>query len=156
MTDRYALISGGVVRNVCLWNGDVHTWRPEPEYTAIQAPDNVAIGWTYDGTTWGEPVPVPPPVPETISDRQFFQALANLGIITEAEAIAAVATGTLPALLDGLVEAIPDPAARFDARMKLCGAVEFSRSQPLVAALGSSFGWSPDQIDDLWRAAGSL
>ena len=39
------------------------------------------------------------PVPDIISDRQFFQQLAILGLINEAEALAAVGPGTMPATL---------------------------------------------------------
>jgi hypothetical protein len=56
MTERWAMISDGVVVNVCRWDGDLNTWQP-PEGIVMQpAPDNVGIGWTWDGENWSPPV----------------------------------------------------------------------------------------------------
>lgn len=103
--------------------------------------------------TWSKAVP-PVPVPETISDRQFFQALAEspFKIITQEEALAAVKTGDLPASMIAMIQALPD-AAKFSAEMILSGATEFRRSHPLVAAFGTAFGWTSEQIDAFWIEA---
>lgn len=91
----------------------------------------------------------------TISDRQFFQQLALSGIISEAEAEAAVATGTIPAAMLALVDALPSEQ-RFGARMMLKGAVEFRRDHPLTNALAAMYGWSNEQVDALFEAAAAL
>lgn len=53
--ERWAMIKEGTVINVCLWDGLLTTWQP-PEGIEMQpAGDQVAIGWTWDGT-WHEPV----------------------------------------------------------------------------------------------------
>jgi hypothetical protein len=94
-------------------------------------------------------------VPQIISDRQFFQALALQGVITEAEALDAVGPGVIPAWLDALIDTLPEDQ-RFAARMLLRGATIFERSHPMVAVLGVGMGWSDAQIDALWAAAAQL
>lgn len=96
-----------------------------------------------------------PPVPASISDRQFAQQLAVLGTITEAEALAWAARGDLPAALEAAVGALPE-AERFAARMLIAAATSYERSHPLVAELGGLMGYSAHALDDLWRAAAQL
>lgn len=94
-------------------------------------------------------------VPETISDRQFFQQLAAQGVITPAEALAAVKTGAIPATLQSFIDTLPTEQ-KFAAEMLVSGAVAFSRRHPMTAALGAGLGWTAEQIDALWRAAAAL
>lgn len=53
---RYAMIKDGIVQNICLWDGDTTKWTPPEGMIVIPAPDNVGIGWTYDGANWAAPV----------------------------------------------------------------------------------------------------
>ena len=108
--------------------------------------------WTMQWAIEPKPVYVPP----LISDRQFFHALAKWQIISEQEALAAVATGTIPQAMSDIVEAMPVDSERFDAKMFLSGAVEFRRNHPLVAVFGAAMGWTDAQIDDLFIFAGAL
>jgi hypothetical protein len=101
-------------------------------------------------------VPRPEPVPQTISDLQFFQQLAVGGTITQAEALAAVKVGTIPATLQGIVDGLSDPAQKFAANMRLAGATVFERSHPLTEAIGAAQGMSSEQVDDFFRAASAL
>jgi hypothetical protein len=94
-------------------------------------------------------------VPQTISDRQFFQQLAIAGIISQEEALAAVKTGDIPAALSGFIAALDD-AARFNAEMLLSGATLFQRAHPLTDAIAAAQGMTPDQVDDFFRAAAAL
>lgn len=113
------------------------------------------LDWLMEGN---EPQPFEPPpaaVPTEISDRQFFQQLAVMNLITEAEAIAAVSTGTLPLAMAGFINQLP-AEQRFAARMALQGATTFVRTNPLVETFGEMQGMTPEQIDDLWRAASLL
>ncbi len=87
-----------------------------------------------------------------ISDRQFFQALAQAGAITADEALAAVMTGRLPAAIEAAVSALP-AAERFAARMLLSGATAFERGHPMVARLGAAIGYDAAALDALWQAA---
>jgi hypothetical protein len=56
----------------------------------------------------------PPTAPRVfiISDRQFYQQLAIQGIVTQAEALAAVGPGTLPSKLSSLISQLPAAAQR--------------------------------------------
>ena len=93
--------------------------------------------------------------PSEISDRQFFQQLAIMGLISEDEAISAVSTGALPPVMAGFIDQLP-ANQRFAARMALQGATTFIRSNPLVETFGSMQGMTSSEIDDLWRAASLL
>jgi hypothetical protein len=97
----------------------------------------------------------PAPVPETISDRQFFQALALQGTISQAEALAAVKTGTIPAVLQTAISSLTGNDA-FNAEMLLSGATEFKRSHPLTVAIGAAQGMNPAQIDAFFQFAAGL
>lgn len=102
-----------------------------------------------------DPATLPPPVPFMISDRQFFEQMTAAGLATEAEAEAAVATGTLPASLAELVELLPTQA-QFRARMLLKGATQFYRQHEMTDTIAWLYGWSDAQVDDFFRAAADL
>lgn len=124
----------------------------EGERVTYLPPELVDGVWTRQCVV--EPVAVV--VPRVISDRQFFHALAKMTVISEQEALAAVATGSIPQAMSDIVEAMPVDSERFDAKMFLSGAVEFRRDHPLVAVFGAAMGWTESQIDDLFVFAGSL
>ncbi|SEO99818.1 hypothetical protein SAMN04487843_105366 [Methylobacterium sp. ap11] len=90
-----------------------------------------------------------------ISDRQFFQALAQAGAITADAALAALMTGRLPAVIEAAVSALPE-AERFAARMLLSGATAFERGHPMVAQLGAALAYDDKELDALWHQAASL
>lgn len=102
-----------------------------------------------------DPATLPAPVPQSISDRQFFQQLAIQDVITEQEAENAVAIGEIPAAMTALIEMLPEQA-RFDARMTLKGATVFERHHEMVDTIAWLYGWTSEQVDDLFRAAGAL
>ena len=106
--------------------------------------------------TWAYPPAPAEPVPPSISDRQFFQQLAIAGKITQDEALAAVKTGTIPAMLQAIIDAMPDAGNRFNAEMLLSGATVFLRAHPLTEALGEAQGMTSEEIDALFRAAAQL
>lgn len=95
------------------------------------------------------------PAPSEISDRQFFQQCAILGLINEVEALAAVSTGTLPAAMAAFVETLPSEE-QFAARMTIQGATVFHRDHPLVPAFGTAWQMDDAALDALWRAASVL
>jgi hypothetical protein len=131
--------------------GEIQQWKLVPR--VLKTGDASAV---FDGSNFEVTRPDPvPPVPQIISDRQFFQQLCIMGLITEDEALAAVGPGTLPASLSALVAQLPEDQ-QFSANMLLKGATQFDRSHPMVAALGAAFGLQPNQTDQLWRNASSL
>lgn len=99
--------------------------------------------------------PVKPFVPETISDRQFYQMLAMTGKITQDEALAAVQIGAIPAALSGFLAGL-SPDEQFAAKMLLSGAVEFHRHHPLTLAVGQAQGLTEADIDQFWIGASQL
>lgn len=96
------------------------------------------------------------PVPQIISDRQFFQQAAVAGLITQAEALAAVQTGSIPAMLQMVVDELPDANQRFAATMLLAGATQFERNHPLTVEVGTHLGLTTAQVDDFFIAAAQL
>lgn len=132
--------------------------------TRMTVPDDMTNGhrqliaaWEEAGNTIPafDPPPEIVPVPESISDRQFFHILAVDGLITEAEALAAVKTGDAPAAFEAFIASLPE-GQRFNARMLLEGATTFERRHPLTEAFGALYGMTPEEIDDLWRRASAL
>ena len=123
-------------------------------YFVPDDPDNIDRQ-ALDGVEIAPYAPPPPPVPVEISDRQFFQALAIVGLISQADALAAVMTGALPPAFEAFVAALP-AGEQFGARMALSGATIFRRDHPLTAAFGAASGKSPAEIDELFRLAASL
>lgn len=95
-------------------------------------------------------------VPKIISDRQFFHALAKMGIISNQEALGAVKTGTIPQAMLDIVNQVANDNDRFDVEMVLSGAIEFQRTHPLVATFAAAMGWTDAQVDDLYLLARTL
>lgn len=112
-------------------------------------PEEVTAAEAYAAT-------IPPYVPQVISDRQFFQQAAVAGIITQAEAIAAVQTGTIPSMLQTIIDGLPDADQKFAATMLLAGATQFERNHPLTVAVGAHLGLTTAQVDDFFIAAAQL
>ena len=102
-----------------------------------------------------DPATLPPPVPPSISDRQFCQQLAVMKLITEQEAEDAVAPGTIPATLAALVEMLPEQA-RHDARMLLKGATVFERHHEMTDTIAWMYGFDAAAVDQLFRDASAL
>lgn len=102
----------------------------------------------------------PPPIPEPqippISDRQFYQQAALGGYITQSDALAAVQTGFIPAILQQLVDETLDPEEKFNAQMLLAGATIFYRQHQLTGRIGEAFGLTPVELDQFWKDAAKL
>jgi hypothetical protein len=94
-------------------------------------------------------------VPTEISDRQFFQELAIMGLITKEAALGAVMTGTLPAQFVNFIAALPEDE-QFDANMQLCGATVFKRNNKFVSVFGMLQGMTEADLDALWKRASQL
>lgn len=129
-------------------------WIIPPGHFVIETYGN--IGEIWNGTNF---VPntelIIKNVPESISDRQFFQGCALYNLITQSEALEAVKTGTLPTTLAGFINQLP-VEQRFSAEMLLSGATIFERSNPHVDAFGQLAGMTSDQLDDFWIFCSTL
>ena len=161
----FASIANGVVAAIVdipdgLTPGkDVYT----PEYAAtlvsVPAADAglFASGWAYANGAFSAPAPSGPVqnVPAQVTDKQFFQAAAVLGIITQAEAIAFMANGAMPANLAAAIASLPS-AEQFPATMAVLGAHYFYRNDPFVLALSAAMGETSAQVDALFTLAATL
>lgn len=94
------------------------------------------------------------PVPQSISDRQFFQQLAVIAVITQDDALKSNAAVIPPPLL-AIIDSMPADQ-QFSAKMLVSGATIFERSHPMTAAIGAAYGWTDEQIDGFFRAAAIL
>ncbi|WP_103336560.1 hypothetical protein [Pseudotabrizicola formosa] len=102
------------------------------------------------------PAPVPAPSPDDIraaipplTRRQVFIALHRLGMITAAEAIAAAATGVVPAALEALFAALPEPD-QTDARVTFAAFQMAYRLDPMTAMIAAAADKSDAEIDAIW------
>lgn len=95
---------------------------------------------------------LPGPAIPAISDRQFAQQLAVLGVISEAEALAWAARGDLPAALEAAIDKL-QAEERFAARMLLSSATKYEFSHPLGQKLGALLGFDEPSRRELWTAA---
>ena len=150
---RYVLIKAGKVINVI-----------ELEPTAVYVPDDgqiifpsdtAASGDSWDGTTFTRAAPPPSPVPTDITDRQFFQAAAQIGMITKPEALAMMSSGAMPMSLANALKSLP-PDDLFAVQMKIVGIKQFQRTDPFLVELATAMGVTPSQVDDLFRLGSTL
>ena len=117
------------------------------DYSAFQA-------WLAAGNT-PNPAPAALAVPQAVSDRQFFQAAAQLGIISQSDALAMMSAGVIPANLLTAIQTLP-VGAQFAAKMEIIGNRSFSRNDPLVIGLSTAMGQTPAQVDALFALAATL
>lgn len=116
-------------------------------------------GGTVYGATWtGSEIirQAADNVPEEISRRQFFQQLAVAGIITNAEALAAMKSGAVPQALQAIIDALPTEQDRFNAEMLVVGADTFYRTHPLTETVRLAMQWTEEQRDNFWLEASKL
>lgn len=102
------------------------------------------------------PPPVPEPTPEELraaipplTRRQVFIALHRLGLITADEAVAAAATGAVPAALEPVFAALPEPD-QTDARVTFAAFQMAYRLDPMTAMIAAAAGMADEQIDAIW------
>lgn len=145
----------GVITNRIILNAPEN--YPVPDgYSLFEETEPMDIGATYQDGVY-TPLPTPPPsaIPvNPISDWQFFQKLADLGIITQAEALASNG-GVIPKALLDIIDGLPE-AKRFAAKMRVGGATVYNRTHWLTIAVGHAYGWTDEQIDDFFRSAAAL
>lgn len=102
------------------------------------------------------PEPVPEPSPEDIraaipplTRRQVFIALHRLGLITAPEAVAAAATGVVPAALEPAFAALPEPD-QTDARVTFAAFQMAYRLDPMTEMIAAASGMTDEEIDAIW------
>ncbi len=149
--------------------GEPHLSVVRSDGAVIPADPDNADWQAYQAWLTAGNTPAPAPVlavavPMVITDRQFFQQLASTPkpgatdgstIITQADAIAAVSTGTVPSAMQPLINGLP-AAERFAATMKIAGATQFNIADPITLAIAAAYGWSQAQLEAFWTAAANL
>lgn len=154
MVYRYAQLDPA---NICMavseLSGEVDA--PHMVLLADELTEDV-IGHRYENGQWVEvpQEPVAEPVAD-ISSRQFFQGLYKRELITKQEALAAISTGAIPAVMQSLIDQLPEET-RDDAEFLIAGATMFERLNPVAEFIRMLFGWSAEQADDFWRFAATL
>lgn len=136
--ERFAIIENGIVGNIVIADAEF-----AQEQGWLAAPDDVEIGWTYDGNDFAAPVVSPEEIRAAIRPVTMRQAR-----------LALLAAGVLGDVAPALA-ALPSPH-RDAAEIEWEYASEVRRDAPLIAALGSALGLTEDQIDDLFEAAAVL
>ncbi len=136
--ERFAIIENGIVGNIVIADAEF-----AQDQGWLAAPDDVEIGWTYDGNDFAAPVVSPEEIRAAIRPVTMRQAR-----------LALLAAGVLGDVAPALA-ALPSPH-RDAAEIEWEYASEVRRDAPLIAALGSALGLTEDQIDDLFEAAAVL
>jgi hypothetical protein len=96
------------------------------------------------------------PVPASVSDRQFAQALAEIGDLDWVAATEWAATGEVPLEILSILQGIPDQLTSNRALMFLRSATVYERHHPMTETLLAAMGKSPEDADNLWRLAATL
>lgn len=93
------------------------------------------------------------PVPQSCTRRQMLIGLMLAGYITAAEAKAAATTGAVPALVQQVINGLPDQTARDIATITWASMRDCMRTDPLIPLLANVVNppLTSPQIDDLFR-----
>lgn len=132
----YAFIQNGIV---------THVLRVEPStiYAPIVAaqyipcPQDVEVGWLYDGSSFTPPTPVPAPAPTTCTPAQGLIALYALKQLTEQD------------ILDAIAQ-IPDPVQRYTATIGYQRATTWQRSSATMTTMAQLLGLTEEDLDALF------
>lgn len=140
----------------------------DPEKSQIPDHEIIGIdedyGETFDqggsvyGKIWDKKqeriVQAKPDIPDSINRRQFFQQAAISQIISEEDALAAMA-GTIPPSLATAITKLPQ-SYQFPVKALVTGAQSFERSHELTPIIAKSFGLDDAQVRQFWEAAAKL
>lgn len=137
---RYALLVNGIV--------DVISFEPQSD-PWIEVDATVFAGFILneDGTFSS-----PPPPPQSIPNLSFAQLLIGLvgeGWISEAEGEEWL-KGNLPPTVLAVIDQLP-PNQRFVAKARATRPTEVVREDPLVNALASFAGKTPEELDQFFQ-----
>ena len=136
---RYALIDGGVVRNVVLADAGWPGLADAEQAVELAEGQACGPGYTYDGQSFAAPAPVVV-VPGAVTMRQARRALLAAGLLAAVEAA-----------IDALAE--PERSA---ARIEWEYSSEVQRHNGFVTQLAPALGLSDAQLDALFVSAAAL
>ncbi len=87
---------------------------------------------------WQAAQAAPAPVPQRITRRQGRLALLQAGLLDQVEAM------------------MRDPGAPRDIRITYEDATEWSRDSPMILTFGQALRLTPEQVDEMFRAAAQM
>ncbi len=113
-------------------------------------------GGTVYGKLWNGSRIVTPEasVPDSLSRRQFFQQATLSQIISEEDALNAIA-GKIPKVMEDAIDQMPKEY-QFPAKALVVGAQSFQLSNSLTPIVGKSLGLDEEQIKQFWISASKL
>ena len=145
---KYAIIEQGKVTNITLWDG-VSAWTPAAG-EAVACPENVGIGWTYDGETWA----APEPAAETsrwIGSHRFLFTLHSFEQQVLMDAVHTAAMGITPAQILNF-----DPGAVDGNGYPLAALRVFRLAYEMMDKLGGNVDLLSGNMDAFLQAAGAV
>jgi hypothetical protein len=90
-----------------------------------------------------------------LTPRQLFIGLAAAGLVTDDEAIASAALGTLPAAVEAVVAGL-SPAEQTAARITWARMGVVERTDPLVALLAAQAGKTAEDVDAFFETFAAI
>jgi hypothetical protein len=114
-------------------------------------------GWgVADGALASGVAPPPAPPPRlTITPRQLLIGLQRAGMITDEEALAAAATGAVPASIETLFAALSEQDA-LEARITWARMTVVERGHPLVDEMLVAAGKTAEEADEFFVACAAI
>jgi len=133
---RGAKIENGVVVN--LWI--VPSLTAFEGIDLILAPNEVLVGWSYNGLDFIAPEPPPTPIPKVVTMRQARLALLQQGLL---------------ASIQPAIDALDEPH-RSGANIEWEYSQEVERNRPFVELLSQALELTDDDLDALFELAATL
>ena len=135
----YARINNGTVVFTMSANPST-VFAPETVAEFVACPDDVQVGWLYDGENFTPAPPAPPVVPAAVTMRQARLALLGAGLLDD---------------IDAAINAMPSPQKEA-ARIEWEYSQEVQRHNGFVSVLAPMLGLTEAQTDALFIGAATL
>jgi hypothetical protein len=182
MLNTYFLIdsSSNTITNVFSWNGDIDNYVvPDGFFVKQRTFDSGWINSFWNGVKAIEPRPYPSwildtnnetwvspvPKPNDGKDYQWNEETSSWKEIITPKFVDSIvlskvqvrlgllSAGVSPADVDSIIEQIPDPTEKLQAKIYWNDSVTYRRTHPLVNTIGFALGLTTEQIDQMWIAS---
>jgi hypothetical protein len=117
----------------------------------ISIPDQPGAGYTWDGSQWvAPPPPGPAPVPQSVTKRQLYRGLMQVGWL-------GTTMPQIDAAISALIATMPEPP-REVARVEFFTSRDYLRNNALLlgALMSPPLSKTVAEIDDFFRLCGSF
>jgi len=128
----YAIIAGGYITNVMRWDGTT-PWTPPDGATIMLLDKALDSGYTYAIR--------PPSVPDAVQPVQLRTWLLYAGKLDQ---------------VDALIDGIPDPMQRAEAKQRWDYTLTIPRTHPMVIMIGQALGMTSAEMDEAFIQAAGL